>query len=162
MIYQRNKLTPLGAFLACAGMATACLWDRDTITDELQTRATQYDLVMGQFPSHGKTYYQKRIEKLEPDADKNALLWSESNDLAVAYIRTGQFDKALIILGRNLKTKPGDYHTLSNLGVLYKKQGDFPNAVDYMRRALEIKPEGHDFDLTSQPVIFRHMNATGG
>ena len=28
--------------------------------------------------------------------------------------------------------------------------------------AMEIKPEGHDFDLTSQPVIFRHMNATGG
>lgn len=28
--------------------------------------------------------------------------------------------------------------------------------------AMKIKPEGHDFDLTSQPVIFRHMNATGG
>jgi len=28
--------------------------------------------------------------------------------------------------------------------------------------AMEIKPKGHDFDLTSQPVIFRHMNATGG
>ena len=28
--------------------------------------------------------------------------------------------------------------------------------------AMGIKPEGHDFDLTSQPVIFRHMNATGG
>ena len=28
--------------------------------------------------------------------------------------------------------------------------------------AMEIKPQGHDFDLTSQPVIFRHMNATGG
>ena len=28
--------------------------------------------------------------------------------------------------------------------------------------AMKIKPKGHDFDLTSQPVIFRHMNATGG
>ena len=28
--------------------------------------------------------------------------------------------------------------------------------------AMEIKPKGHEFDLTSQPVIFRHMNATGG
>jgi cyclic pyranopterin phosphate synthase len=28
--------------------------------------------------------------------------------------------------------------------------------------AMEIKPKGHDFDLTSRPVIFRHMNATGG
>lgn len=28
--------------------------------------------------------------------------------------------------------------------------------------AMQIKPRGHNFDLTSQPVIFRHMNATGG
>ncbi len=29
-------------------------------------------------------------------------------------------------------------------------------------KAMDIKPEGHDFDLTSRPVIFRHMNVTGG
>ena len=28
--------------------------------------------------------------------------------------------------------------------------------------AMEIKPKGHDFDLKAQPVIFRHMNVTGG
>lgn len=28
--------------------------------------------------------------------------------------------------------------------------------------AMDIKPKGHDFDLSSQPVIFRHMNSTGG
>lgn len=28
--------------------------------------------------------------------------------------------------------------------------------------AMSIKPQGHDFDLTSQPVILRHMNTTGG
>ena len=28
--------------------------------------------------------------------------------------------------------------------------------------AMTIKPRGHDFDLTSQPVILRHMNSTGG
>jgi cyclic pyranopterin phosphate synthase len=28
--------------------------------------------------------------------------------------------------------------------------------------AMFIKPQGHDFDLNSQPVIFRHMNTTGG
>ena len=28
--------------------------------------------------------------------------------------------------------------------------------------AMAIKPKGHDFDLNSQPVIFRHMNVTGG
>jgi len=28
--------------------------------------------------------------------------------------------------------------------------------------SMSIKPKGHDFDLTTQPVIFRHMNHTGG
>jgi cyclic pyranopterin phosphate synthase len=28
--------------------------------------------------------------------------------------------------------------------------------------AMDIKPKGHDFDLGVRPVIFRHMNATGG
>ena len=28
--------------------------------------------------------------------------------------------------------------------------------------AMQLKPRGHDFDLGAQPVIFRHMNTTGG
>jgi len=28
--------------------------------------------------------------------------------------------------------------------------------------SMAIKPEGHEFDLKAQPVIFRHMNVTGG
>ncbi|MEW8279287.1 MAG: GTP 3',8-cyclase MoaA [Candidatus Thiodiazotropha sp.] len=28
--------------------------------------------------------------------------------------------------------------------------------------AMEIKPKGHEFDLTAKPVLFRHMNVTGG
>lgn len=28
--------------------------------------------------------------------------------------------------------------------------------------SMQIKPKGHDFDLDAKPVIFRHMNATGG
>lgn len=26
---------------------------------------------------------------------------------------------------------------------------------------MAIKPRGHDFDVEAQPLIFRHMNATG-
>lgn len=143
MISQRTIFSPFAALLTCVGIATACLWDKDTIADELQTRATQYDLVMGQFPSHGKAYYQKRISILEPEFNRGRISWDERNDLAVAYIRTEQFAKAFPILEGNLKTKPNDYHTLSNLGVFYKKTGDFTNAVVYMQRALQIKPEGH-------------------
>jgi hypothetical protein len=27
---------------------------------------------------------------------------------------------------------------------------------------MDIKPEGHEFDLSEKPVILRHMNVTGG
>ncbi len=31
-----------------------------------------------------------------------------------------------------------------------------------MAAAMSVKPRGHDFDLDAQPLIFRHMNRTGG
>ena len=41
-----------------------------------------------------------------------------------------------------------------------------PTDDDALRRAIvdsmQIKPRGHDFDLEARPVIFRHMNHTGG
>ncbi len=41
-----------------------------------------------------------------------------------------------------------------------------PGDDDAVKRAIasamSIKPRGHDFDLTAKPVIFRHMNVTGG
>jgi GTP 3',8-cyclase len=27
---------------------------------------------------------------------------------------------------------------------------------------MKIKPKGHEFNLNEQPIILRHMNATGG
>ena len=28
--------------------------------------------------------------------------------------------------------------------------------------SMQIKPKGHDFNLKTQPIILRHMSATGG
>jgi len=123
-----------------ASILQACLWDRDTIIDELQTRASQYDLVMGQFPSHGDVYYEQRIRQLKAKA---LLSIEEQNDLAVAYTRTKQYTKGLALLNGILEQQPNDYASLSNIGVTYKKMGDYKNAASYMEKALKIKPEGH-------------------
>ncbi|EIJ44234.1 molybdenum cofactor biosynthesis protein A [Beggiatoa alba B18LD] len=41
-----------------------------------------------------------------------------------------------------------------------------PNNMEVLKQAIvksmEIKPKGHDFDLTRQPIILRYMNMTGG
>lgn len=43
---------------------------------------------------------------------------------------------------------------------------DYPNQIEPLKQAIvaamQIKPESHQFDLQQQPIIMRHMNATGG
>jgi len=56
----------------------------------------------------------------------------------------------------------GQEHSVDMKAVLR----EHPNNMDEVKQALidsmEIKPEGHDFDIKAQPVIFRHMSVTGG
>ena len=118
----------------------ACLWDSDTIRDEIQARPSLFELVTGHLPHHGTAYYEARVDRLEPKRDRSR---EETNDLAVALIRLGRFDVAAALLKAQLAKEPARYTTLSNLGVLHKKQGDYARAADYIHQALAIKPEGH-------------------
>ena len=45
---------------------------------------------------------------------------------------------------------------------LREKPGDDARVKRAIMRAMSIKPHGHDFVLSEQSVLFRHMNATGG
>ncbi|MDG2212999.1 MAG: hypothetical protein P8M70_04160 [Verrucomicrobiota bacterium] len=121
-------------------MVFACLWDSDTIRDEVQARPSLLELVTGRLPHHGTDYYETRVKRLEPKNDRSP---KETNDLAVALIRLARFDAAQVLLEAQLTDEPDSYITLSNLGVLHKKQGDFARGADYIRKALGIKPEGH-------------------
>lgn len=42
----------------------------------------------------------------------------------------------------------------------------YPSDMEKLKQAIRdsmlIKPKGHDFNLTEKPIIFRHMNVTGG
>jgi len=79
---------------------------------------------------------ETRLAKLE-------LSFSEKNDLAVAYIRLKKFDDAEKMLDALLDEQPKSYYVHSNLGVLYKKKGDYGQAYEFIGKALKIKPEGH-------------------
>lgn len=120
--------------------AAACLWDRDTLRDEITSKTSAYDLIVGQVAHHGSAYYEKRIEAL---GQKVPLEMGEKQDLAVAYIRLGDFVKGEEILRQLYESHPDEYSVNSNLAILYKKKGNYATAYSYMKRALEIKPEGH-------------------
>jgi len=56
----------------------------------------------------------------------------------------------------------GQEHSVDLRHVLRSNPGDLEKLKQAIRGSMEIKPEGHDFDLSAKPVIFRHMNVTGG
>lgn len=56
----------------------------------------------------------------------------------------------------------GQEHSVDLRKVLREQPGDLQALQQAIIDAMAIKPMGHDFDLEAKPIIFRHMNATGG
>ena len=56
----------------------------------------------------------------------------------------------------------GQEHSVDLRHVLRSHPGDLDRLKQAIRQSMSIKPKGHDFDLSAKPVIFRHMNVTGG
>ena len=56
----------------------------------------------------------------------------------------------------------GQEHSLDLRRVVREAPGDLVALRDAIIEAMQLKPKGHDFNLQEQPIIFRHMNKTGG
>jgi cyclic pyranopterin phosphate synthase len=56
----------------------------------------------------------------------------------------------------------GQEHSVDLRKVLRANPNDNEKLKQAIRDAMLIKPKGHEFDLTEKPIIFRHMNVTGG
>jgi cyclic pyranopterin phosphate synthase len=56
----------------------------------------------------------------------------------------------------------GQEHSVDLRRVVRANPGDDEALRKAIVAAMEIKPRGHDFNIEAKPVIFRHMNHTGG
>jgi cyclic pyranopterin phosphate synthase len=56
----------------------------------------------------------------------------------------------------------GQEHSVDLRRVMRGNPGDDGALKQAILDSMTIKPKGHDFDLEAKPVIFRHMNHTGG
>jgi cyclic pyranopterin phosphate synthase len=56
----------------------------------------------------------------------------------------------------------GQEHSVDLKEVLRNFPGDMEKLKQAIRDAMHIKPKGHDFNIQEKPIIFRHMNMTGG
>lgn len=56
----------------------------------------------------------------------------------------------------------GQEHSVDLRHIIRSNPGEIHILKQAIIEAMTIKPLGHEFDLTSRPVILRHMNVTGG
>ncbi|MGD8558834.1 MAG: GTP 3',8-cyclase MoaA, partial [Gammaproteobacteria bacterium] len=56
----------------------------------------------------------------------------------------------------------GQEHSVDLRDIVRTYPGDMDRLKQAIIDSMAIKPKGHEFDLTTQPVILRHMNMTGG
>jgi len=56
----------------------------------------------------------------------------------------------------------GNEHSIDLKAILRAHPNDTDILKQAMIDAMDIKPEKHEFDLSEQPIIMRHMNTTGG
>ena len=56
----------------------------------------------------------------------------------------------------------GQEHSMDLRAVLREHPGDMTALKTAIRASMDLKPLGHEFNLAAKPLIFRHMNATGG
>lgn len=126
-----------------APAARACIWDRDTLAMERERFPTALELITGKFLRRSFALYlwriDDRVERLKSDPDNLAL----QDDLAVAYDKTGQHDKAIALATAMRARKPGRYETEANLGTFYIHAGDREQGLRHIHAALKINPDAH-------------------
>ena len=126
-----------------APASLACLWDMDTLVMEREHFPSTLELITGKFLRHSPEYYQWRVEdrvaRIEAGEDSPEMY----NDLAVAYDKLGQQDKAIETILAKDQLHPGLYETYANLGTFYIHGGQFEKGIEQIDRAIEINPDAH-------------------
>lgn len=133
--------------LAAVGAAGApCLWDRDTLDDELRGLPDAFDLAVGRFHRHGEAYYRARIAVLTA---KPQLALADYDDLAVAHEHLGERAQAIEVMQRKAKALAGRddaeqrYRYHANLGTFYAHDGRYDEALVELEQAVAIRPDAH-------------------
>lgn len=122
----------------------ACMWDYDTLQMERQQFPYVHELIAGQFLRHSDAYYQWRIEdrSAKPAAERTP---ADYDDLAVAYEKLGQHDRAIEVIQEKIASWPeeGRYESEANLGTFLIHAGRYEEGLEHIERAIEINPEAH-------------------
>ena len=92
------------------------------------------------------------IESLRQRAEDNpdnANLWI---DLGNAYFDSGMYENAITAYARSLEIAPGNPDVLTDLGIMYRRTGSPPRAVEMFDEAIKADPE-HTMSRFNKGVV---------
>ncbi|MBA60813.1 MAG: hypothetical protein CMJ76_00440 [Planctomycetaceae bacterium] len=155
MKFSLNSLTLL--LILFVSTAAACLWDTDTLSEEMSESPNAIELVTGAFPRHSEAFYRWRIEdrqaKLEQGDDEPL----HYDDIAVAFDKLDQHEEAIQWMKHKQEKYPDKYETYANLGTFHIHNGNFPEGIRYIEKALEINPAAHFNRERYQLYVVRYL-----
>lgn len=122
----------------------ACLWDSDTLEQERYRFPEAHQLIVGDFVRHSDAYYRWRIEDrlAKPLNDRTPM---DYDDVAVAYDKLGQQDKALETIHEKIRrfSSQSVYESEANLGTFLIHAGRLEEGLVHIEKAIEINPNAH-------------------
>ena len=160
---NRNRVYILACLILTIGTAWACIWDSDTIDDELHGVPDRQTLVSNRWYRHGPAYYEGRIDRL---GQKSELTLEDHDDLAIAYERKNDFEAALSTLdekARHLEKNPNTEHLYryhANYGTILAHSGEYEQGLHHLEKAIEINPDAHFGREEFQIHLMRYVIAT--
>ncbi len=126
-----------------AAPASACLWDNDPLRDERRGLPGIAEILAGKWEQHSEFYYRHRVEQMTLLLEREPRNLHAYDNLAVAYEKLGDQDRAIETILIKERLQPGEYTTYANLGTFYLHKGDFENGIRYIEKALAINPDAH-------------------
>lgn len=141
--FVRAAITVVVLALSIASPARACLWDSDTLRDERIGLPGIAEVLAGRYERHSAFFYEDRAKRAAATVERDPQNLAAWDDLAVAYDKLGQLDRAVETIERKAALKPGLYTTEANWGTFLVHRGDYEAGLAHLRRALEINPDAH-------------------
>jgi tetratricopeptide (TPR) repeat protein len=138
-----RQLLILLAFLAVPSIAAACIWDSDTLQEELESRGDALRTITGETIRHGEAYYTRRAQDATETLADNPEDLEAHYDAAAAWLRLGAYAKARHHLAQAEALAPGRYKTLANLSAVAEREGKLDEALTHWRTALDKRPDAH-------------------
>ena len=122
----------------------ACLWDYETLSMERERFPEAYELIAGHFVRHSDAYYSWRIadRQSKPQDQRSPL---DYDDIAVAYDKLGQHDKAAETIRAKMERWPDErrYESEANLGTFHIHAGRLEKGMIHIKKAIAINPNAH-------------------